>query len=235
MNRLAEIQDWPLFWQREVVATFAALARSADGITTNGSEPPSSSTAFLSTSPAIRATATPAALAAGERRGGHPVVAQHRVDAPAADQQGLEGAVGEACLVEQLLEEERGLRHVRGVLEQADVAGHQRRSGEPHGLPEREVPRHDRQHRRRSAGTGRRPRLAFTDAGVHRLVGQELGGVLGVEPAARRRTCRPRPAADFLVLPISGSSSRRSRRSARRGCPPPPRSHPARWSKVVSR
>ena len=60
MNRFAEMHDCPLFWQREVVATFAAFARSADGITTKASEPPSSSTTFFSDSPAVRPTATPA-------------------------------------------------------------------------------------------------------------------------------------------------------------------------------
>src|SRR6266704_6140057 len=60
MNRLAAMQDWPLFWQRAVTATEAALARSADGMTTYGSLPPSSSTVFLSTRPAISATDRPA-------------------------------------------------------------------------------------------------------------------------------------------------------------------------------
>ena len=61
MNRFAAMQDCPLFWQRAVTATSAARSRSADGITTYGSEPPSSRTVFLSTRPAISATARPAA------------------------------------------------------------------------------------------------------------------------------------------------------------------------------
>src|SRR5919107_2036898 len=61
MNRLAAMQDWPLFWQRAVVATAAAVGMSAEGITTNGSLPPSSSTIFLRTRPAIAATDRPAA------------------------------------------------------------------------------------------------------------------------------------------------------------------------------
>ena len=48
MNRLAAMQLCPLFWQRAVTATSAARSRSAEGITTNGSEPPSSSTVFFS-------------------------------------------------------------------------------------------------------------------------------------------------------------------------------------------
>ena len=60
MKRLAAMQLCPLFWQRAVTATWAAWSRSADGSTTNGSLPPSSSTVFLSSSPATEATARPA-------------------------------------------------------------------------------------------------------------------------------------------------------------------------------
>ncbi len=60
MNRFAEMHDWPLFRQREVAATCAAFAMSADGMTTNGSLPPSSSTVFFSSRPAIAAIERPA-------------------------------------------------------------------------------------------------------------------------------------------------------------------------------
>ena len=60
MNRFAAMQDCPLFWQRAVVATSAAVSRSAEGITTNGSLPPSSSTVFLISRPAIWAMDRPA-------------------------------------------------------------------------------------------------------------------------------------------------------------------------------
>ena len=60
MNRLAAMQDWPLFWQRAVTATSAARSTSADGMTTNASVPPSSSTVFLISSPQIAATDWPA-------------------------------------------------------------------------------------------------------------------------------------------------------------------------------
>ncbi len=62
MNRLAAMQLWPLFWQRAVTATSAARSRCAEGMTMNGSLPPSSSTVFFSASPAIAATDWPAAL-----------------------------------------------------------------------------------------------------------------------------------------------------------------------------
>ena len=217
MKRLAEMQDWPLFWQREVVATFAAAARSADGITTNGSEPPSSRTTFLSTSPAVRATATPAAslpvrVAAATRSS-----RSTRVDLAAADQQGLEDVVGEARVAEQLLHEQRGLRHVAGVLEQPDVAGRQRRGGEPHRLPEREVPRHDRQHHadRQVVGVGLR---RVDAAGVDRLVGQEARARGRRSSAAPPRTCRSRRPRPSWSCPSRASSARRPRRCACRGC-----------------
>ena len=60
MNRLAAMQDWPLLRQRAVVATSAARGRSAEGMTTKGSLPPSSRTDFLTTSPATAATEEPA-------------------------------------------------------------------------------------------------------------------------------------------------------------------------------
>ena len=55
--RLAQMQDWPVFWMRAFTACFAAASRSAEGMTMNGSEPPSSSTTFLSALPAASATA----------------------------------------------------------------------------------------------------------------------------------------------------------------------------------
>ena len=58
--RLPQMQDWPLFCTRAVTACFTAASRSAEGMTMKGSEPPSSSTTFLSARPACSATARPA-------------------------------------------------------------------------------------------------------------------------------------------------------------------------------
>jgi hypothetical protein len=67
------------------------------------------------------------------------------------------------------------------VLEQPDVAGEQRRGGEAHRLPQREVPRHDRQHRAERLPADVRP--AGPDRGrVDLLVGQERRTVVGVVP-----------------------------------------------------
>jgi hypothetical protein len=107
--------------------------------------------------PRDRRDRPPGRRAAGERRRRHPVVAQHLLDLLGPDQQRLEDVGREARPAEQLLEEQRRLRHVARVLEQPDVAGHQRGRGEAHRLPHREVPRHDRQHHARSAATARTP------------------------------------------------------------------------------
>ncbi len=60
MKRFAAMQDWPLFWVRAVTAVATAASRSALGMTMNGSEPPSSRTAFLTSAAALDATARPA-------------------------------------------------------------------------------------------------------------------------------------------------------------------------------
>ncbi|GAA3075225.1 hypothetical protein GCM10020000_70420 [Streptomyces olivoverticillatus] len=60
MKRLAAMQDCPLFCTRAVTAVLTARSRSADGITTYGSLPPSSRTVFLTSSPATAATERPA-------------------------------------------------------------------------------------------------------------------------------------------------------------------------------
>ena len=107
MNRLAAMQDWPLFWQRAVTATSAARSTSADGITMNGSQPPSSSTVFLISSPPIAATDCPAGSVpvrvAARTRGSRSTA----LDRARADQQGLEAALGEAGPAEQVLQVER--------------------------------------------------------------------------------------------------------------------------------
>ena len=60
MNRLAAMHDWPLLMHRATAATLAASGSFADGMTTNGSLPPSSSTTFLISLPAIEPTDWPA-------------------------------------------------------------------------------------------------------------------------------------------------------------------------------
>ncbi len=146
MKRLAAMHDWPLLIVRALTAVAAALPRSAEGSTMNGSLPPNSSTAFLTLPPAARPTATPApslpVSVTAAMRGSSIIFAT----AAAADEKSLEAARREAGAGEDLGDGERRLRHVRGVLQDADVARHERRRGEAQHLPEREVPRHHRQH-----------------------------------------------------------------------------------------
>ncbi len=60
MKRLAAMQDWPLLIVRALTAVAAAASTSALARTRNGSLPPSSSTAFLISPPALAPTLTPA-------------------------------------------------------------------------------------------------------------------------------------------------------------------------------
>ena len=170
------MQLWPLLTSRASAAAFAAASRSASASTMNGSQPPSSSTVFLSARPACAATALPA------RSLPVSVTATMRGSAISAatgrelDQGCGEEALREARVAEDRLDRQRAPRHVRGVLEDAGVAGHQRRRGEAEHLPEGEVPRHDREHdaERIEADVARR-------ASVSRgCVGEEALRVLGV-------------------------------------------------------
>ena len=111
----------------------------------------------------------------------------------------VKAPVGQAGPAEDVLEEQRRLRHVGGVLEQADVAHHERRRGEAHDLPQREVPRHDGQHRRRSAGSARTSAMAPV----------AMGSSASSDSACSANQRRPRAhfdasaRAEANVLPIS--------------------------------
>src|SRR5271168_1044811 len=59
-NRLPLMQDCPLLRVRALTATSVARSRFVDGMTMNGSEPPSSRTTFLITPPAMVPTDRPA-------------------------------------------------------------------------------------------------------------------------------------------------------------------------------
>ena len=180
MNRLAAMHDWPLFWTRACTATGTARSRSAEARTTNGSEPPSSSTHFFNASPAAAATDWPARSLPVSVTATTRSSAMTRATSPDPIKQRRERPFRIAGPSEQVLQRQRGLRDVRRVLEQADVADHERRRGEADDLPQREVPRHHRQDRPQrlvahEAPTGRR---------LDHLVGQQRLGVLG-EPAHR--------------------------------------------------
>ncbi len=134
MKRLAAMQDWPLLIVRALTAVDAAASRSALGITMNGSLPPSSSTHFLIWAPAVRPTETPAPSLPVSVTAAIAGILDQLRDAVGADEERLEGAFREPGLAEDLLDRERAVGHVRGVLEQSHVSGHRaraRRNGRP--------------------------------------------------------------------------------------------------------
>src|SRR5215211_5808432 len=106
-------------------------------------------------------------FAAGQRRRLHPRVVYDRLHLARADQERLEGALREPGAVDDVLYGQGALRHVGGVLQEDDVAGHERRGGVPEDLPEREVPRHDGEY-----GTQR----LVADEGPGALELRRLGG-----------------------------------------------------------
>ena len=160
----------------------------------NGSLPPSSSTVFLMCFPAIEATLLPApslpvSVAAATRSS-----ASIAANGFGADEQTLKHAARRARLLEQLFERERALRHVRRVLEQADVAGGDRRRREPNHLPERKIPRHHGEH---DADRLERDEAALA-GNIDRLVGEKA------RARCRHRSDTPRAhfAASSIAAPI---------------------------------
>ena len=146
MKRLAAMHDWPLLNVRDLTAVATACARSADGMTMKGSLPPSSSTVFFSARPARLATSRPArslpVSVTAATRSSSRIAGTCSTSISSA----WNTPSGNPALAEQALDGQRALRHVRRVLQQHDVAGHQRRRGEPEHLPERKIPGHDREH-----------------------------------------------------------------------------------------
>ena len=91
--------------------------------------------------------ARPRRLAASECGCPDPIVFYDALHLLGCDQQRLELAGIEPALDKRLLDGQRTLRHIRGVLEQSDISRHERGRGEAEHLPEGKVPGHDRQHR----------------------------------------------------------------------------------------
>ena len=83
---------------------------------------------------------------AGDRHGGDTLVGEHGLDLPGLNQQGLERASRKTRAANQSFDGDGALRNVGRVLEQSDVAGHQRRRQKTEDLPEGKVPGHDGQH-----------------------------------------------------------------------------------------
>ncbi len=73
-------------------------------------------------------------------------VLDDRLHLAPGQQQGAKQILREAGLLEHLFQRQGAARHVGRMLQDAGVARHQGRRGEAGHLPEREVPRHHRQH-----------------------------------------------------------------------------------------
>ena len=183
MKRLAAMHDWPLLIVRALTAVRTAASRSALGITMNGSLPPSSSTRLLDL------------LARGARRRALPAPVLP-VSVTAATRGSSMTRFTWSVSISSVWKQPSGKPARRKMssmasahcgtfdacLSRPDVAGHQRRRREPEHLPERKVPRHDREHRTDRLVGDPAPRRAGLDG----LVGQEPLGVLGVVAAAQR-------------------------------------------------
>jgi hypothetical protein len=91
---------------------------------------------------------------------------------------------GKAAPFEERVQVQRRLRHVRGILEKVGVARHERRSGEAHHLPQRQVPRRDGKHH--AERLPHRPGFRGAHRGgiVEWLVREERLGLAGVEAHA---------------------------------------------------
>ena len=80
MNLFAAMQDCPSFWTRALTAVLTASSRSADGITMNGSLPPSSITVGLIYVTGDGGDGLTGRFAAGEGGRRDPRVTQYALD-----------------------------------------------------------------------------------------------------------------------------------------------------------
>ena len=124
----------------------------------------------------------PSRPAPSQGHSAHQRMLDHRINLLVADHQRAKQVFRKARLAEHRFDRERAARHVRGVLEQSRIAGHEARGRKSEHLPEREIPRH---HGENDADRIERDK-ALARLGQHRFAGQELGGVVGIEGTAER-------------------------------------------------
>jgi hypothetical protein len=93
----------------------------------------------------FRGDALSGGFTSGQRGGRDACVLKNRMNPGRTDQKRLKHPLGESGLAENFLDRQGTLRHVGRVLEQTNISGHQCRGRKTEHLPEREVPRHDRQ------------------------------------------------------------------------------------------
>ncbi|MCR5875727.1 hypothetical protein LRS10_17075 [Phenylobacterium sp. J426] len=121
--------------------------------------------------------------AAGQADGGDHGILDQGLHAGGGDQHSAEHVGREAGSLEHLFDGQRRARNVGRVLEEPGIAGHQGRCGEAEDLPEREIPRHHRQHRAEGAIDD----LGALGAGKLEILLGEVGAGMVGEPIAGRR------------------------------------------------
>ena len=118
-------------------------------------------------------------LGAGDGDGDDAGVVEEVLDLAGLDEEGLEDAAGEAGAAHEGFNRQGALRDVGGVLEQADVAGHERGGEEAEDLPEGEVPGHDGE----DDAEGVVADVGLGVLGGDAFGGEDAGGVVGVVAA----------------------------------------------------
>ena len=132
------------------------------------------------------------------------------------DEEDLEGAVAGRRGGPDVLDGERAAGHVGGVLEQADVAGHEGRGREAEDLPEGKVPRHHGQH----GAEGVVAHVAAPGLRRHLLEGEVFGRARARSDRNRWRTSPPPPGPAAAACPSRRPSGGPDRRHARGGAWP---------------
>src|SRR5690606_19127308 len=136
------------------------------------------------------------AVAARQRDRTYARVADDEIHGIGLDEQRLEHTLVESGAPQDVLDRERTLRHVRRVLEQSGIAGHQAWRDESEYLPEREVPRHYGEHRTDRLILHEAPATLRGDL----LVSEKLPGMVGIVAAYPRALLRLRDgSADRLA------------------------------------
>ncbi len=119
--------------------------------------------------------------AAGEGDGGNAGIGDQSSRRVAFEREVLETALLKTGAPDKILQRRGALRHVLGVLEQPDIARHERRSGEANDLPEWIIPRHDGEHRAERLI----PNPAAPVRVGRRFIGQQLLRLFGEVTAGR--------------------------------------------------
>ena len=129
-----------------------------------------------------RGDCTSGAFAPRERDRRDPRIRDDLLHVAAAPHDRREDTFRKPGVAKNPLDRQRAARHVGGVLQNDDVARGERRRGSAKCLPERKVPRHDREQ------YAERPEadVAFRGVRRHDLVGEIPGAVLRVVIASER-------------------------------------------------